>query len=119
MFLLANGSPTPVLISQTDHNNARQTAEEDQAELYRYDTKVYRASVQMAAALDSELRSLRIPFFVIKSHLVSEQRSLLAETKPKSKDGTDQEKKSGPISREELIALQRRMLDLLQDLCKE
>ncbi|KAJ9302253.1 hypothetical protein DTO271G3_1119 [Paecilomyces variotii] len=94
------------------------TVEEDRAELNNYDAKVYKASADMAKALDSELRALGIPFFAVKHSLVKAEAEKAisgpsaTRTKPEgSGDGT--------LSREELSALQRRMLELLQDLCKE
>ncbi|GES63034.1 hypothetical protein ATEIFO6365_0002072400 [Aspergillus terreus] len=70
------------------------TAEEDKAELQNYDAKVYRASRQMADAMAAELRALRIPFFTVKPG-------------------------AGGLTAEALATLQRRMLELLQDLCGE
>ncbi|KAI9042243.1 uncharacterized protein KD926_005743 [Aspergillus affinis] len=87
---------------------ANQTVEEDEAELKRYDVKVYRASKQMAEAMTGELRGLQIPFFSIKSALIDSS----SNTNPTPSSG-------GLLPREELSSLQRRMLELLQDLCKE
>lgn len=79
-----------------------QTEEENAAELKNYDDKVYRASVDMADALVLELRGLGIPFFAIKRDLI------------------DSSKAATPtIPRRDLETFQRRMLELLQDLCKE
>ncbi|KAL2012748.1 hypothetical protein VTN00DRAFT_273 [Thermoascus crustaceus] len=93
------------------------TAEEDRAEITNYDAKVYKASVDMAKALDSELRALGIPFFALKHSLVS------STSPPDKTDTTEQQQKRGDttttVTREELLSLQRRMLELLQDLCKE
>nr|XP_001396192.2 hypothetical protein ANI_1_542114 [Aspergillus niger CBS 513.88] len=77
-----------------DENKQVSTAEEDRAELTNYDAKVYKASRQMSDAMIAELKALRIPFFTIKKGLQQ-------------------------LSREELSALQLRMLELLQDLCKK
>lgn len=63
----------------------------------------------MAAALMSELRGLDIPFFALKQSLVVES------DRPAEMDGLD----SGKVTKSELIELQRRMLGLLEDLCKE
>ncbi|KAL2003118.1 hypothetical protein VTN02DRAFT_4979 [Thermoascus thermophilus] len=96
------------------------TAEEDRAELANYDAKVYKASVNMAKALDSELRALGIPFFALKHSLVS---STPPPDEAKPPPGTENEKREKKeketVTREELLSLQRRMLELLQDLCKE
>lgn len=73
------------------------TAEEEKAELERYDKKVYTALGQMVAAMDTELTTLRVPFFAIKHDLVQTE-------------GRD-----GILSKKELIELQKKMLQLLQD----
>ena len=78
---------------------SKQTAEEDRAELTNYDTKVYRASTRMADAMVGELRALQIPFFY--------------------RNGRPSGHDPAALSRDELATLQRRMLELLQDLCKE
>lgn len=85
--------------------------EENQAELKNYDAKVYKASTQMAEALILELRGLGIPFFSIK------QSSIL----DRSPEGgqLSQSGNQPTVSRSDLSAFQRRMLELLQDLCKE
>lgn len=88
-----------------------QTAEENQAELKNYDSKVYKASRQMAEALTLELRALRIPFFSIKQSSISDGSA---------KDGQlGQSGNQTTLSKSDLSAFQRRMLELLQDLCKE
>lgn len=117
-----------------------QTEEENEAELKNYDAKVYKASVDMARAMDAELRNLGIPFFAIKPSLVvpDEQKNNNGNKKDKevragedrshpslglsSAVGTAAERKdtsTTTISRTELLTLQRRMLELLQDLCKD
>lgn len=65
----------------------------------------------MADALTSELRGHQIPFFVLKKSLVQDSASS-AELDSTS----DKEPK---LSKSDLIDLQRRMLQLLEDLCKE
>lgn len=75
------------------------------AELSRYDAKVYKAQVEMAKAMDGEMRGLGIPFFAIKHQLVL--------TSPDQKDG------SWLLERDDLMKLQRRILELLEDLCKD
>lgn len=59
----------------------------------------------MAKAMDGELRGLGIPFFAIKHELV------LAS--PDQKEG------SWVLERDELVKQQRRILELLEDLCNE
>ncbi|BCR95213.1 uncharacterized protein AKAW2_20153S [Aspergillus luchuensis] len=101
-----------------DENKQVSTAEEDRAELTNYDAKVYKASRQMSDAMIAELKALRIPFFTIKKGLVSESdpsnMGRTTTTAPTVKQQQQQQ-----LSREELSALQLRMLELLQDLCRE
>ncbi|KAJ5092119.1 hypothetical protein NUU61_006989 [Penicillium alfredii] len=87
------------------------TAKEDEAEITNYDAKVYKASAQMADALIAELRGLRIPFFVLRSGLVRDS--------PAGGDVKSSDQAASGVTRNELADLQRRMLELLQDLCKE
>ncbi|PWY67698.1 hypothetical protein BO83DRAFT_429323 [Aspergillus eucalypticola CBS 122712] len=100
-----------------DENKQVSTAEEDRAELTNYDAKVYKASRQMSDAMIAELKALRIPFFTIKKGLVSESdpsnMGRTTTTAPAVKQQQQQ------LSREELSALQLKMLELLQDLCRE
>ncbi|KAJ5242442.1 Protein of unknown function DUF2458 [Penicillium citrinum] len=85
------------------------TTKEEKAELDTYDTKVYQASAKMANALISELRSMDIPFFALKQSLILES----------DHPETTSEPGNTKLSRSELVDLQRRMLGLLEDLCKE
>ncbi|KAL2843667.1 hypothetical protein BJY01DRAFT_248563 [Aspergillus pseudoustus] len=94
------------------------TAEEDAAEIQNYDGKVYKASKQMADAMIAELRALHIPFFCLKQSLIAngttDQKMVQSQGSASATvDG------QGRISVDELSALQRRMLELLQDLCRE
>lgn len=70
----------------------------------------------MAEALMAELRGMKIPFFVIQRSLVEEPPSGAgdAPTKPDTAHGH-----APVLTRSELAGLQRRMLGLLEDLCKE
>jgi hypothetical protein len=86
-----------------------------------YDTKVYRAASQMTDALISELRGLGIPFFKIRTDLI--QDSPAGTGTPDSGVAKIQEPDptgvSSQITKSELVKLQQRMLELLEDLCKE
>ncbi|KAF7168515.1 hypothetical protein CNMCM5623_001535 [Aspergillus felis] len=96
------------------------TAEEDQAELGNYNAKVYRASKQMAEAMTCELRNLGIPFFTIKESLISDApRALQNGNSRRHQSAESANQYEALLSRDELSVLQRRMLELLQDLCKE
>lgn len=95
-----------------------QTPEDNLAEIKRYDGKVYKASVDMSRALDSELRALGIPFFAIQHKLVRPRSMAEAADESASPHDNGTERKN-IISTEQLAALQRRMLELLEDLCTE
>ncbi|RHZ67899.1 uncharacterized protein CDV56_104012 [Aspergillus thermomutatus] len=96
------------------------TAEEDQAELRNYNAKVYRASKQMAEAMTFELRSLGIPFFTIRKSLISDApRAPQDRISRNYQTSESASQHQVSLSRDELSVLQRRMLELLQDLCKE
>lgn len=87
---------------------------ENKEELANYDSKVYRASAQMADAMTAELRGLKIPFFVIQKDLIQEP------PEPGSVPSQDKGPEgSAKVAKDELASFQRRMLELLQDLCKE
>ncbi|KAL2855058.1 hypothetical protein BJX68DRAFT_231379 [Aspergillus pseudodeflectus] len=94
------------------------TAEEDAAEIKYYDGKVYKASKDMANAMTLELKTLHVPFFCIKQSLVV---GVIADLKGDLGQGhaSITGDSQGRISVDELSALQQRMMELLQDLCKE
>lgn len=71
----------------------------------------------MSRALDTELRGLGIPFFAVKHHLVLPPSDPSAGNDSNISGAVETSQKA--ISTEELIAFQRRMLGLLEDLCKE
>ena len=71
-------------------------------ELEIYDKKVHKACRDMAAATNKELAKLEVPFFCTTRGLVSAR---------------GKEKKKGMITEDELVGLQKRMLELLEDLC--
>ena len=106
--------PTQLILN----DELKQTAEEDRAELTNYDAKVYKASRQMSDAMIAELKALRIPFFTIKKGLVLDSDpSNMGRTTTTTAPTVKQQQQQ--LSREELSALQLRMLELLQDLCRE
>ncbi|KAL4946877.1 hypothetical protein BDV06DRAFT_2114 [Aspergillus oleicola] len=97
------------------------TVAEDLAEITNYDAKVHRASKQMADAMLAELKALDVPFFCISKSLVVITEGMDKKTSSSSSGspGSTTMDKQGKLSLEELVALQRRMLELLQDLCRE
>ncbi|CAI7617576.1 unnamed protein product [Penicillium palitans] len=93
------------------------TEKELAAEIATYDAKVHKAAVQMGDAIIAELRGLGIPFFTLRKELVEDNPSKIEGTQSRSQTestGTT----SSPISKSELVNLQQRMLELLEDLCK-
>jgi hypothetical protein len=71
-------------------------------EMEIYDKKVYRACQEMVAATTKELAKLEVPFFCTTRGLVS---------------GKGTVRTKGTITEDELVGLQKRMLELLEDLC--
>ncbi|KAI5284443.1 hypothetical protein KEM54_001329 [Ascosphaera aggregata] len=90
---------------------AARTVEEDQKELHDYDSKVYRELVSLSRLLDRDLRALRIPFFAIHHDLVRQSGFESAVLSTPVAEGC--------ITAEELGKLQKRILELLEDLCEE
>lgn len=82
--------------------------QDDEAELQKCDKKIYAAMMQMASEIDRELRAMGVPFYAIKHHLV------IVEA-----DGKDRAGVLGRLDKGELRELQKRMLQLLEELFKE
>lgn len=72
----------------------------------------------MTDALIAEMRGLGIPFFALRKDLIQDDSSTKEDPGPRRVSNVKQSA-SSPIVRSELEKLQRRMLDLLEDLCKE
>ncbi|KAF2398300.1 hypothetical protein EJ06DRAFT_532049 [Trichodelitschia bisporula] len=81
------------------------TDEENIAELAHFDVKVYKASQRMVDVHTGELKRLGVPFFGIKPERV---------TKTPSNDPNDTR-----ITEEQLLQLQRRMIEYLEDLYRD
>jgi hypothetical protein len=81
--------------------------------------KVYKASIEMVAAMTTELRNLGVPFFGMKSDL--QRTSQDGETSAGYEPRHDliQEDSKATLGQDELRKLQKRMLELLEDLCKD
>lgn len=104
--------PEPLL----KYSSRLQTDKENQTELANYDAKVYKTSAQMADAIHAELRGMKIPFFVLRRDLIQGSSTSALEAKGSNASAGNETSK---VSKAELLALQRRMLELLEDLCKE
>lgn len=89
-----------------------QTAEEDQAELEKFDRKVYNASQQMSKAHGIDLKRLGVPFFGVdpKFIIANELQQTVA-----ARDALSQ----ATITEAELLDLQRRMIQYLEDMYKD
>lgn len=85
-------------------NNKFGKTKENAMELAYYDAKVYKAAADLSRTTEAELRRLGVPFFAIDESLVAKEKEETAE---------------GKVSKEELAVLKRRMLELLQDLCRD
>jgi hypothetical protein len=79
--------------------------EED--ELQTCDLKIHKAMTKLATEIDKELRSMGVPFYAIKHELVIME------------DHTNGGEQPGKINKGELRDLQKRMLQLLEELFKE
>ncbi|KAJ5902323.1 hypothetical protein N7495_002851 [Penicillium taxi] len=91
-------------------SKATSTTKEDEAEIKRFDLQVHSACVDLEKAFEAEMRGFNIPFFVLKSNLIQDEPS----TEIKSVEGVPSK-----LSKSELVNLKRRMLVLLNDLCKD
>lgn len=80
---------------------------EEEAELRRCDLKIHKAMTKLATDIDRELRSMGVPFYAIKHELV-----ILGE-------GNTDGALPGRLDKGELRELQKRMLQLLEELFKE
>lgn len=103
------------ILSNTD---IIQDANAEQLELEDYDKKVYKASAQMADALMAELRGMKIPFFVLQKNLIHDSGTSDNVSQNYNTDGAADARPS-KLNSSDLANLQRRMLGLLEDLCKE
>lgn len=90
------------------------TAHENEAELQAYDVKVYRAMKEMNNAQTIELKRLGIPFFGVPLELIKESDDdmSIAPQRPGFAAGPK-------ITETELLDLQRRMIEYLEDMYKE
>lgn len=85
-------------------------------ELKMYDRKVHRASLEMAKAMSTELRHLGVPFF---GQTMSNPNSAAYQEGDDDDDDdvTRQKKRTKLAEAREMVQLQRRMLELLEDMC--
>lgn len=81
--------------------------------------KVYKAAIEMVIAMTTELRNIGVPFFGVKSDLLGTRQD--EETSPGYEAGDDvvQKDSKARLGQDDLRKLQKRMLELLEDLCKD
>jgi len=101
----------------TSHDAAPVSAEQAEIELAQFDKKIYRAARMMVENMSSELKRLGVPFFGVKQELIvaaGAEEPVGAEKAPSPPVGG-----AGPkITEEELLSLQRRMVEYLEDMYK-
>lgn len=78
-------------------------------ELHTFDLKVYKAQIQMVREMNTKLRGLGVPFFGTKTELV----------RPANKKSDQPLDGKEMINEVDLVKLQRRMLEMLEDLCDD
>lgn len=113
---LANTVSSPSLLVVPRLNVNPQNTEEDVRELIMYDKNVYQASLDMTKTMSKELHRLGVPFFGTNTQLINnEERGGQLH----SGDGvTDRSGIQGKrIAQQEFVQLQRKMLEMLEDLC--
>ncbi|KAI9796989.1 MAG: hypothetical protein M1835_002512 [Candelina submexicana] len=90
--------------------------QEDAAELARYEKKVHRAAREMVDASTKDLKTMGIPFFGTKQDLIREAPDEEANIGLQYPD--NKRRAESAISSDELLNLQRRMLETLEDLSR-
>ena len=103
--------------------NTWETPERQATELKEFDAKIYKAQCDMANVMSAELKALGVPFFGTKASLVvkspgdGRDNGMANESKNFSLSSQLQ-MEPGQIEESELIKLQRRMLEYLEDMYK-
>lgn len=82
--------------------------------------KVYKAQTEMVDAMSTDLAAMGVPFFGTKSHLIKDAKPKdskihIAVMEPISNDDSDGKR----ITKDELLGLQKRMLQFLEDMFKD
>ena len=98
--------------------------EEQEKELERFDAKIFKAQCDMANVMSAELKALGVPFFGTKGSLVvknlkdtSDNAAIAGVKRPPM--SSEIHLQPGQILETELVKLQRRMLEYLEDMYKE
>jgi hypothetical protein len=93
------------------HTDPWQTPEREQEELVQHDAKVYRACKSMVDFQTSSLKALGVPFFGMKPYLV-----VGSSYDPMQVADTQSAPVGSNITKEQLLELQRKMLNHLMEL---
>ena len=100
------------------------TPEDQETELKQLDAKIYKAQCDMANVMGAELKALGVPFFGTRASLVvkssrsgSEKTTTVGEKRPTTPPEVYLQ--PGQIEEAELVKLQRRMLEYLEDMYKD
>ncbi|KAI9719785.1 MAG: hypothetical protein M1812_003273 [Candelaria pacifica] len=91
--------------------------EEDAAELTQWDKQVHRAAREMVDAVTREFKTMGIPFFGTKPDLIRETSDKGEHIELQHSD--DHKAAKGTIADNDLLDLQRRMLETLEDLSRD
>lgn len=89
--------------------------EEKEAELARFDRKIYAAQNSMETAMTAELKGLGVPFFGTSADLVISEDQKDSHTAPSS----GRPKWSVPVTEGELLDLKRKMVSHLEVLYRD
>jgi hypothetical protein len=84
-------------------------------EVARHDAKVHHACRKMVESMVGELAALGIPFFGTKASLIKEGNDAPED----SMRGPEKAPGEARLLRRELDSFRKRMLDLLEDMCRE
>lgn len=107
-------SSSKAIGAASTETNTKSGPEAEAEELRTYDLKVYKAQHQMVKEMSARLRDYNVPFFGTRSDLV--RRNGTNQEHPGTSTGT---LTGGKIDEKDLVQLQRRMLEVLEDLCKD
>lgn len=88
------------------------TPTDTEAELARFDRKIYDAQLHMNFTMTAELKGLGVPFFGTDQSLILDDRGSTAEK-------GERPKWSPLVSQTQLLGLQRRMVEYLEDLYRD
>ncbi|KAF7894756.1 uncharacterized protein EAF01_010206 [Botrytis porri] len=100
----------------TSSGTSNTSPEELAKELETFDMKVYKAQTQMVREMNGKLRNLGISFFGTKSELVR----IPGKNDATNRTGTaSTEGEKSMIDENELVELQKKMLNILEDMCND